>query len=171
MQSIRRTAIPLAILVFLILALTPLSSRAVNLMPGDTAPGFSLKDMEGNRVTLEQFLGKTVVLAFWSTWGSRCEEELSFLRDTLGKRGDVVVLLINQDSEHFVPVDQIRRVQERLKIEFPVLIDEGLTLWEMYGINALPTSVVVDGNGRVKLVEPNFFWGSPDNLLAAVEKG
>ena len=167
MQSIRRNAIPSVILVFLILAVFPIPSQAVNLMPGDKAPGFSLKDIDGNRVTLEQFRGKTVVIAFWSTWCSRCEEEISFLRDTLGKRGDVAVLLINQDSENIVPVDRIRRVQERMNIKFPVLIDEGLALWEKYGINALPTSVVVDGNGKVKLVEPNFFWGSPDNLLAA----
>jgi hypothetical protein len=103
---------------------------------------------------------------------SRCEEELVFLRDTLGKRSDVAVLLVNQDSEHSVPVVRIRQMKERLGIElgieFPILIDEGLALWDNYAINALPTSVVVDGNGDVKLVEPNFYWGSPDRLLAAI---
>ena len=141
---------------------------AVNLHPGDKAPNFALTDIDGKRVTLEQYRGKTVVIAFWSTWCSRCEEEFVFLRDTLGKRNDVVVLLVNQDSEKAVPVARIRQVKERLGIEFPILIDEGLALWENYGINALPTSVVVDGNGNVKLVEPNFYWASPDNLLAAI---
>jgi peroxiredoxin len=127
---------------------------AVNLHPGDKAPNFTLTDIDGKRVTLEQYRGKTVVIAFWSTWW--------------GKRSDVAVLLVNQDSEHSVPVVRIRQMKERLGIEFPILIDEGLALWDNYAINALPTSVVVDGNGDVKLVEPNFYWGSPDRLLAAI---
>ena len=58
-----------------------------------------------------------------------------------------------------------------VKISFPVLLDEGLSLWDHFGINALPTSVVVGKNGRIKLVEPNFYWASPEKLLTAVEQG
>ncbi len=86
------------ILVVALLALPAVRAAAVNLAPGEKAPGFSLMDIDGNRVTLEQFRGKTVVIAFWSTWCSRCEEELTFLKQTLGDRTDVAVLLVNQDS-------------------------------------------------------------------------
>lgn len=154
--------------VTILFSLLAVPAGAVNLHSGDKAPNFALTDIDGKRVTLEQYRGKTVVIAFWSTWCSRCEEELVFLRDALGNRRDVAVLLVNQDSERTVPVSRIRQVKEKLGIEFPILIDEGLALWESYGINALPTSVVVDGNGDVKMIEPNFYWASPDNLLAAI---
>jgi peroxiredoxin len=152
----------------ILLSFLAVPAGAVNLHPGDKAPNFTLTDIDGKRVTLDQYRGKTVIIAFWSTWCSRCEEELVFLRDTVGKRDDVVVLLVNQDSEKTVPLARILQVKERLGIEFPILIDEGLALWENFGINALPTSVVVDGNGNVKLVETNFYWASPDHLLAAI---
>jgi len=155
-------------LVIALLVLPAARAGAVTLAAGEKAPGFSLMDIDGNRVTLEQFLGKTVVIAFWSTWCSCCEEELTFLKETLGGRADVAVLLVNQDSERKISLDRVRSIRERLGIRFPVLLDEGLSLWEVYGINALPTSVVIGKDGALKLIEPNFYWGSPENLLAAI---
>lgn len=152
-------------------ALSAVPAGAVTLSAGDQAPGFVLQDLEGKKVTLDQFRGKTVVIAFWSTWCSRCEEELAFLRDTFGGRSDVAVLLVNQDSDKRISqaaLNRIWAVKERLGITFPILVDEGLSLWETYGVNALPTSVVIGVDGRIKLVEPNFYWASPENLIAAV---
>lgn len=155
-------------LVLALLVLPAARAGAVTLAAGEKAPGFSLMDIDGNRVTLEQFLGKTVVIAFWSTWCSRCEEELKFLKEKLGGRTDVAVLLVNQDSERKLSLDRVRSTRDRLGIRFPVLLDKGLSLWQVYGINALPTSVVIGKDGALKLIEPNFYWGSPDNILAAI---
>ncbi len=166
--SYRNTGI-LALLLVLVVMVAP--AGAVSIVAGERAPNFSLKDLEGKRVTLKQFQGKTVVIAFWSTWCSRCEEELTFLRDQFGARKDVAVLLVNQDGEKGVLLAKVRALRDKLGIDFPILLDEGLRTWEGYGINALPTSVVVDKNGEIKLVEPNFYWASPDNLLEAVGKG
>ncbi len=154
---------------FLVVPAIP--AGAVTLTAGEKAPGFCLKDLDGNRVSLDEFLGKTVVIAFWSTWCSRCEEELTFLKDTLGDRADVTVLLVNQDSENRVSLDRVRSIREKLGIRFPMLLDEGLSLWEVYGINALPTSVVIGKDGALRLIEPNFYWGSPEKLLAAIGQG
>ncbi|GAB4362886.1 MAG: hypothetical protein Kow00128_03100 [Deltaproteobacteria bacterium] len=158
-------------LIALLLLMPASFAGAVTLTAGDPAPNFTLNDLDGRRVSLDQFRGKTVVIAFWSTWCSRCEEELTFLRDRLGNRDDVAVLLVNQDSERKVSLDRVRAICRKLEISFPVLLDEGLSLWDHFGINALPTSVVVGKNGRIKLVEPNFYWASPEKLLAAVEQG
>ena len=144
-------------------------AAAVTLSPGDNVPKFSLKDIDGNQVSLDQYMGRTVVIAFWSTWCSRCEEEIHFLKESFGKRSDVVVLLVNQDSEKTVSLRRVRTLKEKLEIPFPILLDEGLALWEGFGINALPTSVVIGKDGLVKLVEANFYWASPEKLLAAVE--
>ncbi len=167
MQSNRSRKLSI-FLVIALLVVTAAQAGAVSLTAGEKAPAFSLKDTDGNQVTLEQFHGKTVVIAFWSTWCSRCEEELKFLKETLGERSDVVVLLVNQDSERKASLARVRSIKEKLGIRFPVLIDEGLALWEVYGINALPTSVVIGKDGALKLIEPNFYWGSPEHLLAAI---
>ncbi len=155
----------------LVLMVMAAPAGAVSLVAGERAPNFSLKDLDGNRVALDQFKGKTVVIAFWSTWCSRCEEELSFLRDRFGTRKDVVVLLVNQDGEKGVIISKVRNLRDKLGIDFPILLDEGLRTWEGYGITALPTSVVVDKYGDIKMVEPNFYWASPEKLMAAVGQG
>ncbi len=167
MELTRFGKLSIALLIaFLVIPATHASGVA--LTAGQTAPAFSLKDLDGNRVSLEQFRGKTVVIAFWSTWCSRCEEEITFLKNTLGDRADVTVLLVNQDSESRVSLDRVRSIRDRLGIRFPMLLDEGLSLWEIYGINALPTSVVIGKDGALRLIEPNFYWGSPEKLLAAI---
>jgi peroxiredoxin len=164
------TGIRKSLVGFFLVALVLLAAPAVavTLHPGDNAPNFFLKDIDGNKVSLDQFRGKTVVIAFWSTWCSRCEEEIGFLKENFGKRNDVVVLLVNQDSERSVSLTRVRTVKEKLGITFPILMDEGLSLWEDFGINALPTSVVIGKNGVVKMVESNFYWASPEKLLEAV---
>lgn len=167
MQSTSLKAKLIVLVAAVALAAAAVPAGAVSLAAGDVAPGFALKDLDGKSVTLDQFRGKTVVIAFWSTWCSRCEEELVFLRDTFGGKNDVAVILINQDSEKMVPKSRILSMRDRLGISFPILIDENLSLWEIYGINALPTSVVVGANGQIRLIEPNFYWGSPDNITMA----
>ena len=167
MQSTMRKSLILGS-VLVLLSLCAFPAAATTLTAGDKAPNFLLEDLDGKKVTLEQFRGKTVVIAFWSTWCSRCEEELLFLRDTLGKRTDVVVLLVNQDSEKRISRARIQALREKIGINFPILLDEGLVLWNQFGINALPTSIVIGANGDIKLVEPNFYWGSPENLMSAI---
>ncbi len=149
-----------------LLAVPP--ARAVNLQPGDAAPDFTLADIDGKIVTLSDYRGKLVLVAFWSTWCSRCSEELTFLRDNFGGRDDVAVLLINQDSEKMAPRQRIAEMRDSLALPFPVIMDTGLALWDRFGINALPTSVVVGRDGRVLYAEPNFHHESPEKLLMAV---
>lgn len=155
----------LAVGILLLLSATP--SWPVTLSPGEPAPEFSLPDIDGNRVSLSRFRGKTVLIAFWSTWCSRCEEELSFLRDRFGDRDDVAVLLVNQDSEKTVSMNRISEIRKKLGLRFPIIVDSGLVLWDRFGINALPTSLVIGKNGKVLFVEPNFYWASPEKILEA----
>ena len=166
MKNIARflVAVPLGVLLFL--AAVP--AGAVHLRPGDSALEFTLPDIDGKAVTLSGFRGKTVVIVFWSTWCSRCSEELTFLRDNFGGQEDVVVLLVNQDSERSASRERIVEMRDRLSLPFPVIVDSGLVLWDRFGINALPTSVVVGKDGLVVYAESNFYWESPEKLLKAV---
>lgn len=150
---------------------TALPARAVLLQRGNLAPDFTRPDIDGKAITLSAYRGKTVLIIFWSTWCSRCSEELVFLRDAFGHREkDVSVILINQDSEKMVPMERIVRMRDNLSLPFPVIVDSGLYLWELFGINALPTSVVIDKDGRIVYAEANFYWATPEKLLNAVSE-
>jgi len=162
-------ALPLALGILLLLSAAP--AWAVTLIPGEPAPDISLPDIDGNKISLSQFRDKTVLIAFWSTWCSRCEEELTFLRDQFGGRDDVAVILVNQDSEKTVSVERIADLRAKLNLRFPIIVDSGLVLWDRFGISALPTSVVIGRNGKVLLVESNFYWATPGKILQAASPG
>lgn len=147
-----------------VLLLAAASAGAGELREGETAPPFSLRDIDGRPVTLDAFRGKTVVISFWSSWCSRCEEEIAHLRDVFGGRDDAAVILVNQDSGGRAIRSRVERIRERLGVPFPMIVDEDLALWNAYGIKALPTSVVVGEDGVVLFVASNFYWSSPGPL-------
>lgn len=159
---------PAAVALGLLLLFADHSSGAANFLQGGLAPEFSLPDIDGKTVSLSGFRGMTVLIVFWSTWCSRCSEELTFLRDNFSGHEDVVVLLVNQDSEKMAPLERIVEMRNRLSLPFPILVDSGLVLWDRFGISALPTSVVIGKDGRIIFAEPNFYWDSPEKLLKAV---
>jgi peroxiredoxin len=165
MKVLARSPVVIALGLFLY---ATLPAGAMNLHPGDTVPEFSLPDIDGKTITLSYYRGKTVLLVFWSTWCSRCSEELVFLRDNFGHHEDVPVLLINQDSEKMASRKRIVEMRDRLSLPFPVIMDTDLELWNMFGISALPTSVVIGKDGRIVHAEANFYWETPEKLLKAV---
>jgi peroxiredoxin len=162
--SIRNLLILLALLLPLLFA--P-AAVAIGIHPGETAPDFSLPDIDGNTISLADYRDKSLLIVFWSTWCSRCIEELTFLRDNYAGRDDVAVLLINQDSEKTAATARIAELRKRLALPFPIIEDRGLVLWERFGIQALPSSLVIGRDGRVVLVEPNYYRGTPEKLLKA----
>ncbi len=118
------------------------------LAQGDAVPLFSLPSMEGNDVQLEAVLSENtaVVIKFWATWCPMCWIELWEL-------GDEYEALRSQGIEVLaVAVDHAENVEvflERQSLECPVLLDETSQISKLFGISALPTTVLVDSAGRV----------------------
>ena len=90
--------------------------------PGEEAPDFTLKDQDGNDVTLSKFRGeKNVVLVFYPfTFTGVCEGELCSLRDDLSEyeNANAQVLAISNDSRH-----SQKRWADQQGYNFPVLSD------------------------------------------------
>ena len=142
-------------------------ARALCIEEGQTAPDFSLEDLNGKRVSLADFKGKVVLLAFWASWCPRCMEELAFLQGLYtGFEKDLTVLAINQETQN-LSASHVARLKEEitvLGIQFPVLLDKNLDVWKSYCINALPTSIILDKDGKVRFSEPNYYWASQKKI-------
>jgi peroxiredoxin len=156
---------PLLLLALFATLAARVDALALNFSAGEVLPSFRLPDLEGKGTSLDAYRGRPVVVAFFSTWCSRCAEELAFLRDTFGERPDVVVLLVDQDGERDVSRLRLDEFRGRLSLPFPILLDHGLTLWDLYGIAALPTTLVVGGDGRLLHAEAGFSGGAGGRLL------
>jgi thiol-disulfide isomerase/thioredoxin len=106
---------------------------------------FTLKDLNGQDVSLSSFEGKVVFLNFWATWCVPCRTEMPSIERLYQefKNDGLVILAINYRED----TDKIKPFLDEVKISFPILLDsEGKTVTE-YKIRALPTSYVIDRKG------------------------
>jgi peroxiredoxin len=117
---------------------------------GAEAFDFALMDLEGNAVTLSQFRGRRVLINFWAGWCPSCREEIPVmvrLYDDLRAQG-LEILAVNV----LETPDVVRRAARHYEMPFPVLLDEKGDVQRAYFVRGLPTSIVVDEEGVVRVI-------------------
>ncbi len=113
------------------------------------APDFTLEDMDGKRHSLSDYRGKVIMLNFWATWCPPCRREIpsmeSIYRD-LGKSG-FLVLAVNEFEEP----DHVFAYTGQLSVfpTFPILFDRDSAVSQAYKVKGLPTTVLIDAQGRI----------------------
>ena len=116
--------------------------------PPHKAPAFALSTLDGEVTSLEDFKGRMVLLHFWATWAPPASYEMAGL-GKLQRALDVkafAVLAVATDVRGKPAVEEFIR---EYAPTVPVLLDpEGETLLR-YGIIVVPTSILIDGKGRV----------------------
>lgn len=119
----------------------------------DLAPDFTLTALDGTPFTLSEHRGEVVVLNFWATWCIPCLAEmptLEALQQELGDEG-LQIVGISQDTGG---ADEIRPFADQLGVTYPLLPDPAFNVSARYGgISVLPTTVVIDREGRITQTE------------------
>jgi cytochrome c biogenesis protein CcmG/thiol:disulfide interchange protein DsbE len=112
------------------------------------APEFTLKDGEGRDISLSDFRGKVVLLNFWATWCGPCKIEMPWFVEFQRKYKDqgFTVVAVSLDEEGW---DVVRPFVEEYKLNFPILLGSDETAELFGGIAALPTTFVIDKEGRI----------------------
>jgi thiol-disulfide isomerase/thioredoxin len=113
----------------------------------DPAPDFKLDDLDGKPLTLASSHGKVILLNFWATWCGPCREEIPDLIELQTKYKDslqIIGLSIDDDDASVV-----KKVVDQTGINYPVAISSPEVRMAYGGIGALPTSFVLDSEGRV----------------------
>lgn len=133
---------------------------------GALAPAFTLTDLDDHSVSLNDFRGQVVLLNFWAVWCSPCLVEMPLLesRYLSLKEAGFVVLGINFDD----PQDDVRTYAEALQLTFPLLLDPGGLIQELYRIRGYPSSILVDREGLVRVVQVGLM--SEDQLDGYLEE-
>ena len=131
-------------------ALAPLQAGAMEqemgLEIGTQAPDFTLPDTGGSTISLDDFAGQKVLLAFSSTHCSACEEMYPHLRAFSESREDVQVVMISQSS-----AGENRQLVEEQGFAFPVLSVSGWDAPVMvdYRVPGTPFFYVINGEGVI----------------------
>lgn len=116
--------------------------------PGKPAPAFTAEGLTGEEVSLSDFKGSVVALNFWATWCAPCVLEMPALQEAANTHdeGNVIVLGVNAGES----AGTIQVFVEANSITFPILLDEGGSLVELYGVRGFPTTVWIDRDGIVQ---------------------
>ncbi len=113
----------------------------------DPAPDFKLTALDGKLVTLAGVRGKVVLLNFWATWCGPCRAEIPDfvdLQDRYKDRLQIIGLNVDDDD-----AAEIQKYVDETGINYPVAMTSNEIRSQYGGIPALPTSFVLDTEGRV----------------------
>jgi peroxiredoxin len=109
---------------------------------------FSLSSLDGAKVSLSSYRGRTVVLSFWATWCGPCQVEMPAMQklyESLRDRGfEILAVDVMEDK---ATVEKFRRSHG---YTFPMLLDADGAVAGLYGAQALPTNYVIDSRGLLR---------------------
>jgi peroxiredoxin len=124
---------------------------------------FRLDTLGHERFYLNQYRGKVVVLAFWSTWCATCKSELVELKSFAAapEYKNLVVAAVCNDPEN---IDDVKTIAKTLAIDYPVLLDK-----QKLGMSAVPTTIVIDQTGKVSLTRQGYDAGIMRQIKKNIE--
>lgn len=113
---------------------------------GTDAVDFSLPG-ESQAINLNDYRGKVVLVDFWASWCTPCIRSFPWMNKMLADHGDkgLAVIAINMDQEKILADKFLQRYPNKLTIAF----DPEGKVAEQYKLMGLPTSYLVDRNGKV----------------------
>src|ERR1700681_1264989 len=109
-------------------------------------PEFTLKDLSGKTWTFSELRGKVVLVNFWATWCPPCRKEMPDLETLYGRFGSKGLVVLGISDEEAAKVEPF--IRER-KVSFPVLLDPGRKVNEMFVVEGIPKSFVYDREGKL----------------------
>jgi peroxiredoxin len=115
------------------------------------APEFALKDANGKTVRLEDYKGKVILLDFFATWCGPCKIEIPWFMEMERKNKDrgFAVLGVSMDDEGW---DIVKPFLAELGVNYRVVIGNDSTAQLYGGVDALPTTFLIDRNGKIASV-------------------
>jgi peroxiredoxin len=107
---------------------------------------FTLTELGGKTWTLKEQRGKVVVLNFWATWCPPCRKEmpdLETLYQQFKDQGLVILAISDEDA------GKVKPFIAQQKVTYPVLLDPGRKVNELFQIEGIPKTFVYDRHGKL----------------------
>lgn len=117
---------------------------------GDKAPDFELVDIDGNTHRLSDYKGEGVFLNFWGTWCPPCKREMPDMEEQYQAFKDkgVHVLSVNSGESNL----KVKTFRDQYGLSFPIVIDKAKDIRELYNIQPLPTTFLIDKDGKIQKI-------------------
>lgn len=132
------------------------------------APDFTLEDVEGNVVDLDSLLATgPVFMSYWALWCKMCIKELDALKPYLAELDSMGVnlhmLAISQDKARSVP--QVKPFAQSHKWKYVVVLDPDNLMRELYDVQAMPTSFIIDQHKKIVFTHQGYKPGDEELII------
>jgi len=163
-----RLQIIVTTIMFIALIVTGFGCETTGPEVGNKAPDFTLKNLDGESITLSELQGKIVIVNFWATWCGPCVGEMPHIQAIYDERSseDLVVLAVNIRQSATVAKDFVTSQG----FTFTVLLDSQAEVAEEYQILHIPMTFFIDSEGIIKAAKVGAFQSKSeiDSILKSL---
>ena len=129
------------------------------------ASDFTLKNLGGQEVSLRQFRGKYLLINFWATWCGPCKIEMPSLEILYNRFKSDKFAMVGISNDMFGG-QVVRPYIKANKLTFPMLLDQRMTVSHKYGVVSLPTTFLIDPQGKIiGVLQGAEDWSEPETIL------
>lgn len=131
------------------------------------APALQARDLKGQPQTLAAYRGKVVLLNFWASWCPPCLREMPSmerLKQKMAGRPLEIVALNSAET-----AEEVNAYLSRMALTFPILLDPDGSNTRRWKVFALPTSLLLDAEGRIRYVLTGPIEWDEDEAVRVIE--
>jgi len=114
------------------------------------APDFQARLLDGTTVSVRDYRGQALLLQFWATWCPICRYEQESI-DSLARQNAVLTVAMDDLTEI-----EMRAWMDEQGVSYPVVLDVDGSLSGLYGIQGVPSSIIIDQVGDIRFVDVGY---------------
>ena len=156
----------------LLLGIIARPDAAHALKEGEAFPHFTGQDLNGAAVDTKAFGKKLLLIDFWSVYCSSCVAEMPHIVDLYAKYKDKGFQCVGIDLDPMMPAAKVRKFLEgqSFLMPYPNVQDTKRQIMGLLGVSMLPTTIIVDPAGAVRLFHVGYKPGFEKELEEIVKK-
>jgi thiol-disulfide isomerase/thioredoxin len=116
---------------------------------GALAPSWKLQDLNGKTVSSTELKGKVIVLDFWATWCPPCKAEIPGFIELQKGYGKDGLVIIGASVDDAGKIATVKKFVQKFGVNYPVVLANEETVRAFGGVNAIPTTFVINQEGRI----------------------
>lgn len=136
-------------------------------------PSYSVKDIDAKELNIKEYAqdGTPKIISLWATWCAPCRTELKELHDIYPEwkeRYGVEIVTVNVDSERMLK--RAKAIYDTNGWDYTFMHADQKKFMAALGIENIPYSILVDGQGNIQSVQNGYYPGYEKELEAKLKK-